>query len=219
MDYIVPILVTAGVLVACFLLLRGLSVGYMIVDWIKDGKVPDIYRNTLPKSDRSSGIEFAYTGWLRIDDFAYGFGKPRVIFVKGSADLITACPALVIDANTNTLLVKIDTFGSQETVPVVSVPANKWLHVTINVSQEAVDVYINGIVYAHHILTHLPKQNSANVLSSPDGGFAGRIVRLQYYPQVLTETEVKMKAAEKPPTGDEKDQIFPHYFDMSWFNQ
>ena len=68
----------------------------------------------LPKSiNRPEGIEFSYTGWLRIDDFAYRYGVPKVIFVKGSADLSTACPALVIDGNTNSLLVKIDTFGAE----------------------------------------------------------------------------------------------------------
>lgn len=192
---------------------------YDIVDSIRDGKDADVYRKTLPVSvNRPDGIEFSYSGWLRIDDFAFKFGVPKVIFVKGSADLSTACPALVIDGNTNTLLLKVDTFGVQETISIVSVPAKKWLHFVINVNQEAVDVYINGIVYAHHILSQLPKQNSASVLTSPDGGFAGKVVRIQYHPQTLTESDILSKAREQPPTGNEKDQVFPPYFDMSWFN-
>jgi len=219
MDYIVPILVTVAVLVACYFFLRS-DLDYTIVDSIKDGKENNVYQKPLPLSvNRPAGIEFAYTGWLRIDDFAYRFGVPKVIFVKGSADLSTACPALVIDGNTNSLLVKIDTFGAQETISVVSVPANKWLHVAINVNQEAVDVYINGIMYAHHILSQLPKQNSGSVLNSPDGGFAGKIVRLEYHPQILSVGDILGRAREAPPTGDEKDQVFPPYFDMSWFNR
>ncbi len=195
------------------------AANYDIVDSIRDGKDGQVYRKALPKStNRPDGIEFSYSGWLRIDDFAFKFGVPKVIFVKGSADLSTACPALVIDGNTNTLLLKVDTFGVQETISIVSVPAKKWLHFVINVNQEAVDVYINGILYAHHILSQLPKQNSANVLTSPDGGFAGKVVRIQYHPQTLTESDILSKAREQPPTGDEKDQVFPPYFDMSWFN-
>lgn len=195
------------------------AANYDIVDSIRDGKDADVYRKTLPVSvNRPDGIEFSYSGWLRIDDFAFKFGVPKVIFVKGSADLSTACPALVIDGNTNTLLLKVDTFGVQETISIVSVPAKKWLHFVINVNQEAVDVYINGIVYAHHILSQLPKQNSASVLTSPDGGFAGKVVRIQYHPQTLTESDILSKAREQPPTGNEKDQVFPPYFDMSWFN-
>ena len=219
MDYTVPIIVTVAILAACYFFLRS-DLDYTIIDDIKDGKDNKVYQKPLPLSvNRPEGIEFSYTGWLRIDDFAYRFGVPKVIFVKGSADLSTACPALVIDGNTNSLLVKIDTFGAQETISVVSVPANKWLHVAINVNQEAVDVYINGIMYAHHILTQLPKQNSGSVLNSPDGGFAGKIVRLEYHPQVLSVSDILARAREAPPTGDEKDQVFPPYFDMSWFNQ
>jgi len=215
---VIEVLIT---IIICLLLwwILNTAANYDIVDSIRDGKDADVYRKTLPVSvNRPDGIEFSYSGWLRIDDFAFKFGVPKVIFVKGSADLSTACPALVIDGNTNTLLLKVDTFGVQETISIVSVPAKKWLHFVINVNQEAVDVYINGIVYAHHILSQLPKQNSASVLTSPDGGFAGKVVRIQYHPQILTESDILSKAREQPPTGNEKDQVFPPYFDMSWFN-
>jgi hypothetical protein len=215
---VIEVLIT---IIICLLLwwILNTAANYDIVDSIRDGKDADVYRKTLPVSvNRPDGIEFSYSGWLRIDDFAFKFGVPKVIFVKGSADLSTACPALVIDGNTNTLLLKVDTFGVQETISIVSVPAKKWLHFVINVNQEAVDVYINGIVYAHHILSQLPKQNSASVLTSPDGGFAGKVVRIQYHPQTLTESDILSKAREQPPTGNEKDQVFPPYFDMSWFN-
>ena len=233
-DYIVPILVTIIVMVACYVFLRSAD-GYMIVGNVKDGKQDKNYRNSIPKSvNRPPGIEFSYTGWLRIDDFAYRYGERKVIFVKGSADLSVACPALVIDGNTNSLLVIVDTFGAQETIPIVSVPANKWLHVTINVNQEAIDVFINGTLYGHHILTQLPKQNSGSVLNSPSGGFAGKIVQLEYHPQVLSASEIIALARKNPSTG-EADQVFPtkgdtflstlfpskfsDYFDISWFNQ
>jgi hypothetical protein len=215
---VIEVLIT---IIICLLLwwILNTAANYDIVDSIRDGKDGQVYRKALPKStNRPDGIEFSYSGWLRIDDFAFKFGVPKVIFVKGSADLSIACPALVIDGNTNTLLLKVDTFGVQETISIVSVPAKKWLHFVINVNQEAVDVYINGILYAHHILTQLPKQNSASVLTSPDGGFAGKVVRIQYHPQTLTESDILSKARERPPTGNEKDQVFPPYFDMSWFN-
>jgi hypothetical protein len=219
MDLIIPIIVTVIILVACYFILRGLSSDYVIVGDMKDGKKDDVYQIGLPRStNRPAGIEFSYTSWIRIDDFSYRFGVPKIIFVKGSSDLSTACPALLIDSNTNSLMVKVDTFGAQETIPIVSVPAKKWLHVAINVNQEAVDVYINGILYAHHILTQLPKQNSGTVQTSPEGGFDGRIVRLEYHPQVLTADKILSLAGERPPTGDEPDQVFPNYFDMSWFN-
>jgi len=216
-DYTIPVLVTLAVFAAIWFFLRGSSVDYSIIPVLKDGQQDFTYPGVLPKSvNRPAGIEFSYTGWLKIDDFTYRYGTPRIIFVKGTADLSEACPALVIDANTNTLLVKVDTFGAQETISVVSVPAKKWLHIGISVNQEAVDVYINGIMYAHHTLSQLPKQNSGTVLTSPGGGFAGQIVNLEYHPQVLTADSIASKAGERPPVG--KDDVFPPYFDMSWFN-
>jgi hypothetical protein len=219
MDIVVPILITLSILLACYYFLRASDLSYTIVGDMKDGNASNVFQNPLPVSvNRPGGIEFSYTGWLRIDDFSYRYGEEKIIFVKGSSNLSTACPALVIDANTNTLLVKIDTFGAQETISIVSVPAKKWLHVAINVNQETLDVYINGILYAHHILSQLPKQNSGSVLNSPEGGFSGRIVNLEYHPQTLSESDILGRAAKNPPTGDEKDQVFPPYFDMSWFN-
>lgn len=220
MDYIIPVAVTVAVLVACYFIVRESDKTITVVDTLRDGKDDHINPETLPpSSNQPKGIELSYTAWIRIDDFTYRYGSQKIIFVKGTPDLSIACPALLIDANTNVLLVKVDTFGVQETIPIVSVPAKKWIHFAINVNQTSIDVYINGIAYAHHVLTNLPKQNTASLITSPDGGFAGKIARLEYHAKVLSETEILSKAAERPPVGDEPDQIFPPYFSSSWFSQ
>jgi hypothetical protein len=163
-------------------------------------------------SEQPELTSFSYSCWIRIDKFDYG--TPKVIFVKGSADLQHACPALLIDANTNTLLVKMDTYGIQETIAITSVPAKKWLHIALTVQEHELKVYINGIEYANH-LSNIPKTNTAQVLVSPDG-FSGRIAKLQFFPKVLSYSEVVGQSKSIPSTT-ELEQVFPPYFDISWF--
>jgi hypothetical protein len=158
--------------------------------------------------------QFSYTCWIRIDNFN-NYGKQKIIFVKGSADLDTACPALLIDGNTNTLMVKVDTFGAQETIPVNNVPANKWLHIALTVEEHEVNVYIDGVQYAS-LLSNIPKTNTGQLLISPDKGFPGKIAQLQFFPNVLSyETITSM--SKNIPTVSEPNQVFPPYFDVSWF--
>ena len=169
--------------------------------------------NTQVQSVQSKLTQFSYTTWIRIDSFPYG--KQQVIFVKGTPDLQESCPALLIDGNTNTLLVKLDTFASQETVPIVNVPAKKWLHIGITVDEDDLKVYVNGIEYSHKLI-HIPKTNSGQLISSPNKGFSGKIAKLQFYPKVLSSSEMITQSKDYPET-DEKDQVFPPYFSTAWF--
>lgn len=218
MEVLIPVVVVVTVLVACYYFLKS-TADTSILPSIQDGKKEFSYTQKIQESsNQPGGLQFSYTAWIRIDDFTYRFGTQKIIFVKGNDTLTTACPALVIDANTNTLMVIVDTFGTQETIPIVSVPARKWLHIAIVVNQETIDVYIDGISYAHHILSQLPRQNSGSLMTSPKGGFAGKIVSLEYYPRSLTTSDVLKLAAQAPPISSEKGtQVLPPYFDFSWF--
>jgi len=169
--------------------------------------------NTQVQSVQSKLTQFSYTTWIRIDSFPYG--KQQVIFVKGTPDLQESCPALLIDGNTNTLLVKLDTFASQETIPIVNVPAKKWLHIGITVDEDDLKVYVNGIEYSHKLI-HIPKTNSGQLISSPNKGFSGKISKLQFYSKVLSSSEMIGQSKDYPEL-DEKDQVFPPYFSTAWF--
>jgi hypothetical protein len=220
-ELIIPIVVVVVVVTLCyyFLQTKGNNTSAYIVQDVQSGKKEIIdHKKVKPSDNEPGGLQFSYTGWIRIDDFTYRYGAQKVIFVKGSADMATACPAFLIDANTNSLLLKMDTFGAQETISIVSVPSKKWLHFAIVVDQEALKVYINGIMYAQHTLTQLPRQNSGALLVSPGGGFDGKIVSLQYQPIALTGGDVQRLSAQAPPLSSEKGtQVLPPYFDFSWF--
>ena len=186
---------------------------------IQDGKKAIQSKHVLPRSrDQTEGLTFSYTCWLKIDDFSYRYGEPKVVFVKGSPDLKSACPALLVDATTNSLLVKMDTFGAQETISIPNIPAKKWLHVAIAVDQDSVDVYINGTLYIHHTIMQLPKQNNMPVHTSVAGGFDGKIANLEYYSYFLDPSGVKAVMASTPqPDPADVDGPMPPYFDMTWW--
>jgi hypothetical protein len=215
MDIAIPAAVVLGVSGLCYYYLSSPTA---VSSGVLDGRKASTKAGIQESVNKPGGLQFSYTAWLRIDDFAYRYGQQKVIFVKGSSDLTVACPALLIDANTNTLLVKMDTFGAQETISITSVPSKKWLHIAITVDQEALTVYINGIIYARETLTQLPRQNSSSLLISPNGGFAGKIVSIEYTPTLLTTSDVLKLAAESPPISSEKGtQVVPPYFAPRWF--
>jgi sucrose-6-phosphate hydrolase SacC (GH32 family) len=191
----------------------------IIQSTIQDGKKPIQSKHPMPRSkDQKEGLTFSYTCWLKIDDFAYRYGQSKVVFVKGSEDLKVACPALLVDANTNSLLVKMDTFGSQETISVPNIPAKKWIHVAIAVDQDSVDVYINGTLYTHHSITQVPKQNNMPVHTSVAGGFEGKLANLEYFDSFLDGAGVQaaMKSTPQPDPNDVGGPL-PPYFDISWW--
>lgn len=172
----------------------------------------------LPKSyNQDKGITFSYTGWLLFEDFTYRLGTPKVIFVKGPEDMSSMCPGVFLDSNTNSILVKIDTFGAQEVISVPNIPAKKWVHFGLVVDQDSVDVYINGVLHTHHTLAQLPRQNPSPVRIGLGGGFKGQVSNLNYYNYFLTPAQVKGNMAVEPHLNQDDVPAKPPYSDISWW--
>lgn len=191
----------------------------VIQSTILDGKSTFDSNVALPVSlNQDQGITFSYSCWIRIDNFAYRPGVQKVIFTKGPTDLSSSCPSLLIDGNTNTLLVKLDTYGATEIVPISNIPAKKWIHLAIVVEQKSVDVYINGILHTHHSIVQLPRQNSGTVHTGVNGGFEGKLSNLIYYNYFLKPTDIP-SLMKNPPQSDPSDSTapMPPYFDISWW--
>lgn len=201
----------------------GVSNQSQILSSAVDGRKEINTSVLLPESlNQDKGLTFSYTCWLRFDDFAYRYGKEKVIFVKGDPSLSTICPGLFLDANTNSLLTKLDTFGSREIISVQNIPAKKWIHYALVVDQDSVDIYINGTLKTHQSLSQLPRQNAGTVHVGVGGGFDGKIADLQYYNYFLTAQQVQsiMGTAPDPPAPAAEDSDSaptPPYFDISWW--
>lgn len=216
---IVSVLVVAGVY--WYLKTKASNAGSTgIVGPSVDATKPLTSKNGLPPSyDQKQGITFAYTCWLLFDDFTYRMGQQKVIFTKGPEDLSAMCPGVFLDSNTNSILVKIDTFGAQEVIPISNIPAKKWVHFGLVVDQDSVDVYINGTLHTHHTLAQLPRQNSSPVHTGTGGGFKGKIADLNYYNYFLTPEQIKgtMSTPPSPNPEEVKGSPQPPYFDITWW--
>lgn len=220
-DYIVSIIVTIFVTAVIYAAIKywqpSSSSTQGIVTTIQDGKGEMNYSGSIqPSNNQPDGLSFSYVGWIFIDDFTYRYGEKKIVFTKGTPDLKISCPALVLDAQNNSFLVYVDTFGSQEVIPISNLTAKKWIHFAIVVDQTAVNVYINGTLHTHHTMNQLPKQNTANLLVSPGGGFSGKVGLLQYYPNALSPSDVSGLSTNAPQQGGELG-ILPPYYAPSWW--
>jgi len=170
---------------------------------------------TLDRSfNQPQGATFTYTGWILVNDFTFNYGKKRTIFTKGD------CPGLYLDTTSNSLLIAVNTYADMaETVLIDNIPANKWVHFAIIVDQDAMDVYINGIIRQHHSLLQLPKQNDTGVTmgSSSAAGWDGVLANLQYTPRSLSAGEVAALTADVPTNDLKVKPSGPQYFDLSWY--
>jgi hypothetical protein len=193
--------------------------GTVVVDPPTDGTKEVNSNVSLPRSvNQEKGLALGVASWVKVDNFAYRYGQPKVVFVKGSTDLSSMCPALLIDPNTNSFLVKLDTFAGTEIVPIGNIPAKKWIHIAISVGQHAMDIYVNGKLYLHHTLVNLPKQNDGTLHSGVGGGFEGQISQLQYFPYLLTPDQVSTLVSQAPaPAPKTQTDPVPPYFDASFW--
>ena len=120
MDTITSVVVVVVVIGIAYYLLRNLpnpSSSITVHNPIQDGRKEINSKMAIPKSvNQKEGLTFSYTCWVKIDDFAYRYGSQRVVFTKGPTDLSSMCPALLVDGNTNSLLVKLDTYGATEVI-------------------------------------------------------------------------------------------------------
>jgi hypothetical protein len=185
----------------------------VILTSTQSGKIPFNSSASLPRSfNQAEGATFSYEGWFDVNDFTYGFGTKRVIFNHGD------CPGMYLDTTSNSVLVTIATYGATESVLIENIPAQKWIHFAIVVTQYTVDIYINGILRQHHTLTQLPKQTDiATVVGSSTNGFDGEVGGLTYYSRSLSQLEVSAHAMASPPPSLVREPASGQYFDTTWY--
>lgn len=219
---IIAILVAISIIVGVYLYFKfkgSTSDSNTIVGPAVDATKPVESGSLPPSYNQDKGLTFSYTGWLLFEDFTYRLGTQKVIFVKGPEDLSSMCPGVFLDSNTNTILVKIDTFGSQETITVPNIPAKKWIHFALVVDQDSVDVYINGVLHTHYTLSQLPRQNPSPVRVGLEGGFKGKISNLNYYNYFLGPEQIKANMGSNPEENDQEKPAIPPYSGIDWWTQ
>lgn len=204
------IVVLAGLLIYYAMSSRTTDGATVLVSGSQSASVSTTLPYSLPTSmNQPEGIVFSYSMWLLVKDFTTGYGQQRVVLTKGD------CPGIYIDSTSNSLVVKIKTYGSTESILISNLPAMKWIHLAVVVNQQAVDIYINGTLRQHHTLLQLPDQNSEAVQIG--SGWNGVVGNVKYYPRTLRYEEVRKQSQETPPPDMQPKVGVSNYFDMTWY--
>lgn len=182
----------------------------IVFDGSKPGELNESFPIALPRSfNQPEGLTYSYTAWILIKDFTTGYGQRRRIFSKNDS------PGVYLDSTSNSLIVSVDTFGTNETILIPNVPAMKWIFFALVVNQHAVDIYINGILRKHHTLSQLPKLNDAALAIG--GNWNGVLARLTYFARSLNFVEIKEMMKGPLPNDLDRKAAGPNYFDISWY--
>ncbi len=162
-----------------------------------------------PSFNEPEGQVYSYAMWILVKDFSYGYGRQRVIMTKGDS------PGVYLDSTSNSLIVRVKTYGTTESVLIPNIPAAKWIHLAIVVNQQAVDVYINGTLRQHHSLSQLPDLTDDKI--TVGSGWNGVVGNISYHPRALSYGEVRGMSQQEPPPDLEPKVAKPNYFDITWY--
>jgi len=225
MTWVTVIVTLVGIAIAIYFLIKYAFVpeaakrSVTIVGPIADARNPSTFRGEIPlATNEKEGLTFSYSAWILVEDWMYRQGSLRNIFTKGSADFKAQAPGVYLDPTSNTMVVKLDTYGDTEAIDIPNLPARKWIHFALVVDQDSVDVYIDGILRTHHTLRRLPRQNNGSVFVAAQGGWAGQIGTLTYHRYALSQGEISSLVATAPYEDSTKSKIpLPPYLDTTWY--
>ena len=182
------------------------------------------------------GMEFTWSIWMFIKPVQpTTTGKaPQHVFSKGAGSIMTCTsPANANNApgvyltNTNTLNVLMDTVNAPacSVNPIISIdnmPINKWFHVVIRLTNDTLDVYVNGRLTQRAVLDSVPNQNYDDVYICHGSGFNGYVSDLKYFNSSIGTTQINALVSNGPNTSINSSNLknnIPPYLSIDWYDQ
>ena len=190
--------------------------------------------------NQSDGIEFTWSIWMFIKPVATSSTDMSHVFSKGlyNSGSIGACynksgssnnaPGLYL-SGANTLEVLMDTtttpacnIATNAPITIDNMPINKWFNVVIRLTNNVMDVYINGRLTQRKTFTDgVPNQNYDDVYICQNGGFNGYIADLKYYNSAVGTSEINSIVSSGPNTSINTSNLknnMPPYLSGSWYD-
>ena len=192
--------------------------------------------------NQTDGIEFTWSIWIFIKPVTTSStGGISHIFSKGlykSGSIGGGCynndefsnnaPGLYLNgANTLEVLMDTTTTPACNTVtnaPIIidNMPINKWFNVVIRLTNNVMDVYINGRLTQRKTFTDgVPNQNYDDVYVCQNGGFNGYISDLKYYNSAVGTSEINSIVSSGPNTSINTSTLqnnVPPYLSGNWYD-
>lgn len=199
-----------------------------IIPDIRDGKKElvlsqnPIDSNYLPlrrSINEDQGIEFSYMMWLYVEDWNYKKGEKKHVFHKGSNNEYLQAPGVYFHETSNKLIVNMNTYEElYDTIEIDNIPVGKWIHVSILQKGMALDVYINGLLKKHLVLSGIPKQNFGDLWLCKNNGFNGFISKMRYFDYAVTFGEIEHAVNSGPSLHlPSKVMEIPPYLSSNWW--
>ena len=182
------------------------------------------------------GMEFTWSIWMFIKPVqpTTTSTAPQHVFSKGAGSIKTcASPANANNApglyltNTNTINVLMDTVKAPacSVNPIISIdnmPINKWFHVVIRLTNDTLDVYVNGRLTQRAVLDSVPNQNYDDVYICHGSGFNGYVSDLKYFNSSIGTTQINALVSNGPNTSINSSNLkknIPPYLSIDWYDQ
>jgi hypothetical protein len=183
-------------------------------------------------SDQTFGLEFSYSMWIYINQDSYTSApdQEKHILHKGSPNMKPyVCPAILLSRDSNRLLVKMNTYGSDvpDVCEVDNIPVAKWFHLAVVVINQNVDIYINGNLKKRFELSGLPMQNFGDVYIGRDIQgepsyihMSGMLSNVRYFSYALPVYRLEQLVNELPGKPAEQDsEVVPPYLSPDYYLQ
>ena len=186
---------------------------------IGSAKVEKVYKpSQMVLSSPLKGLSFSTSFWIFLKDWNYRYLMDKVIFMKGSTDVIGGTIGLKcgLGESMNDLYVSMPVYGSTapEKISYEDLPLQKWIHVCIVLENRTLDLWLNGRLYNSKHLPNLPKiKEKEKVTFCPDGGFSGYISRVYHYPYALGKGAVISLYKSGPVNRNKLAQLLKYISD------
>ena len=192
--------------------------------------------------NESQGMEFTWSVWIFIKPVTASTSKTlshifsKGVFNAGSVDsgncspFSNNAPGLYF-SGANTLLVVMDSTttpgcitGTTNTpITIDNMPINKWFNAVIRLTNNNLDVYINGRLTERKTFTDgVPNQNYDDVYVCQNGGFNGYIADLKYYNSSIGTSEINSIVSSGPNTSINMSTLkdnMPPYLSGNWYDE
>lgn len=190
--------------------------------------------------NETEGMEFTWSIWVFLkpvttsssNQLQHIFSKG--IFNSGSIASGTCSPFSnnapgIYLKGANTLLVVMDSTTtpacnqSNSSIEIDNMPINKWFNVVIRLTNNDLDVYINGRLTERKTFTDgVPNQNYDDVYVCQNGGFNGYISDLKYYNSSIGTSEINSIVSSGPNTSVNMSTLknnIPPYLSGNWYDE
>ena len=183
------------------------------------------------------GMEFTWSIWMFIKPVQPSTTSAmQHVFSKGAGAMGTCAknlfsnnaPGLYL-MDTNTLYILMDTVnqpacfpGMSNDIVITNMPINKWFNVVIRLTNDTLDVYINGRLTKRLVMTSVPNQNYDDVYICSGGGFNGYVSDLKYFNSSIGTTQINALVSNGPNTSINSSNLknnIPPYLSIDWYDE